>query len=141
MAFLDETGLGHFWNKIKSYISTNAPQSNWNATSGSAAILNKPNLATVATSGNYNDLTNKPTIPEAKSYRRWVTKSNSFTADKDGFIILQGGTTPSLKINGTIRSNAFGYRAQDADTACAPVMKGDKVECSGSANNYFMEIY
>ena len=35
----------------------------WNATSGAAKILNKPNLANVATSGNYNDLTNKPTIP------------------------------------------------------------------------------
>ena len=26
-------------------------------------LLNKPNLATVATSGSYDDLTNKPTIP------------------------------------------------------------------------------
>lgn len=35
----------------------------WNAESGDAQILNKPTLATVATSGSYNDLTNKPTIP------------------------------------------------------------------------------
>ena len=35
----------------------------WNATSGAAEILNKPNLATVATTGNYNDLTDRPTIP------------------------------------------------------------------------------
>ena len=34
----------------------------WNANSGDAEILNKPNLATVATSGNYNDLANRPTI-------------------------------------------------------------------------------
>jgi hypothetical protein len=33
----------------------------WNATSGDAQILNKPTFANVATSGNYNDLTNKPT--------------------------------------------------------------------------------
>ena len=41
------------------------PQVNadWNATSGVAQILNKPNLATVATSGSYNDLSDKPTIP------------------------------------------------------------------------------
>ena len=38
-------------------------QVNWNATSGVTSIANKPNLATVATSGSYNDLTNKPTIP------------------------------------------------------------------------------
>lgn len=35
----------------------------WNATEGDALILNKPTLATVATSGSYNDLTEKPTIP------------------------------------------------------------------------------
>ena len=37
--------------------------SDWNAVSGVAEILNKPSLATVATSGSYNDLSNQPTIP------------------------------------------------------------------------------
>ena len=37
--------------------------SDWNAVSGAAQILNKPTLATVATSGSYADLSNKPTIP------------------------------------------------------------------------------
>jgi hypothetical protein len=37
----------------------------WNASSGDAQILNKPTLATVATSGSYNDLTDKPSIPAA----------------------------------------------------------------------------
>jgi hypothetical protein len=37
--------------------------SDWNAVSGVAQILNKPTLAAVATSGDYNDLANKPTIP------------------------------------------------------------------------------
>lgn len=36
--------------------------SDWNASSGVAQILNKPTLATVATSGNYTDLSNKPTL-------------------------------------------------------------------------------
>lgn len=40
----------------------------WNASSGDAAILNKPTLSTVATSGSYNDLTGKPTIKDV-----WVT--------------------------------------------------------------------
>ena len=40
----------------------------WDATSGSAQILNKPNLAPVATTGNYNDLTNRPNlVPVATS--------------------------------------------------------------------------
>ena len=34
----------------------------WNAESGDAQILNKPTLATVATSGSYNDLNDQPTF-------------------------------------------------------------------------------
>lgn len=37
--------------------------SDWNAVSGVAQILNKPTFATVATSGSYNDLSDKPVIP------------------------------------------------------------------------------
>lgn len=37
----------------------------WNANSGVAQILNKPTLATVATTGSYSDLSNTPTIPDA----------------------------------------------------------------------------
>ena len=40
--------------------------SDWNASSGVAAILNKPNLAAVATTGDYDDLSNKPSIPAAQ---------------------------------------------------------------------------
>lgn len=38
-------------------------QSDWNATSGLGEILNKPSLATVATTGDYSDLSNTPSIP------------------------------------------------------------------------------
>jgi hypothetical protein len=37
-------------------------QSDWTAESGVSSILNKPNLSTVATSGSYDDLSNKPDI-------------------------------------------------------------------------------
>lgn len=50
------------------------------ATSGSYSDLsNKPNLATVATSGSYNDLSNKPTIP---------TKTSELT-NNSGFVSPQ----------------------------------------------------
>lgn len=54
----------------------------WNAESGDAQILNKPTLATVATSGSYTDLSNKPTIPTVdvtKSYvdTQLATKANA----------------------------------------------------------------
>ena len=42
--------------------------SDWDAVSGVAQILNKPTLSTVATSGSYNDLNDKPTIPTAVKY-------------------------------------------------------------------------
>ena len=65
----------------------------WNATSGVEKILNKPdlaavatsgdyddltntpNLATVATTGSYNDLTNKPEIPAAQVNADWDATS------------------------------------------------------------------
>lgn len=51
------------------------------ATSGSYNdLLNKPSLATVATSGSYNDLTNKPTIPAAQVQSNW-TQTNTSSAD------------------------------------------------------------
>lgn len=39
----------------------------WNSSSGVSEILNKPNLATVATTGSYSDLSNTPSIPTATS--------------------------------------------------------------------------
>lgn len=49
----------------------------WNATSGDAQILNKPSLATVATSGSYTDLTNKPTIPSAVTQTSQLTNNGA----------------------------------------------------------------
>jgi len=52
-------------------------QSNWTEadTTSDAYIQNKPSLATVATSGSYNDLTNKPTIPSAQVNSDWNSNS------------------------------------------------------------------
>jgi hypothetical protein len=43
----------------------------WNASSGDYQIINKPTLATVATTGDYNDLDNLPTIPAAQVNSDW----------------------------------------------------------------------
>ena len=52
-------------------------QANWaeSNTSSDAYIQNKPSLATVATSGSYNDLSNKPTIPAAQVNSDWNASS------------------------------------------------------------------
>jgi len=49
--------------------------SDWSASSGVAAILNKPSLAAVATTGDYNDLVNKPSIPAAQVNADWNSSS------------------------------------------------------------------
>ena len=53
-------------------------QSNWTETNSSLVsyILNKPVLATIATSGSYNDLTNKPTIPAEQIQSDWNQTNN-----------------------------------------------------------------
>lgn len=59
----------------------------WNATSGDAEILNKPSLF----SGNYNDLTNKPTIPAAYND---TALSNRVTAlENAGFLTTETDPT------------------------------------------------
>ena len=52
-------------------------QSNWTESDNTKVdyIKNKPNLATVATSGSYNDLSNKPTIPSAQVNSDWNASS------------------------------------------------------------------
>lgn len=64
------------WNEssssAKSFIK-NKPNLATVATSGSYNDLsNKPNLSTVATSGSYNDLSNKPSIPAAQIQSDWT---------------------------------------------------------------------
>jgi hypothetical protein len=49
--------------------------SDWNAVSGIAQILNRPTLAAVATSGSYTDLSNPPTIPAAQVNADWNATS------------------------------------------------------------------
>lgn len=49
--YLDKTGLTYFWGKIKDALSQKA---------------DKTSLSSVATSGDYQDLTNTPTITTVK---------------------------------------------------------------------------
>ena len=74
----------------------------WNATEGDALILNKPILATVATSGSYNDLTGKPTIPTVDVNKKYVDDKLATKADLadctvfDIFMKVVNGDTPSI---------------------------------------------
>jgi len=68
--------------------------SDWNSVSGLSQILNKPSLATVATSGNYNDLSNLPTIPAAQIQSDW-NQSNVSALD----FIKNKPTIPAAQVN------------------------------------------
>ena len=92
--------------------------SDWNADSGVAQILNKPSLAAVATSGSYDDLTNKPTIPAAQVNSDWNAASGvaqilnkptipsgadlvpSTTGITDGYVLTNDNGTPAWKAGG-----------------------------------------
>ena len=52
-------------------------QSDWTETDDQSMsyIKNKPTLSVVATSGNYDDLINKPTIPDAQVNSDWNSES------------------------------------------------------------------
>ena len=75
----------------------------WNSSSGDSQILNKPSLSTVATSGSYADLSNKPTIP---------TNNNQLT-NGAGYITSATDNTKLPLAGGTLTGDlAFGDSIQ-----------------------------
>lgn len=60
----------------------------WNATEGDAQILNKPTLATVATSGSYSDLTEKPTIPTVDVNKEYVDTQLATKSDLPDYTVF-----------------------------------------------------
>lgn len=85
----------------------------WNATSGDAQILNKPNLATVATSGSYNDLTNKPTIPDVSTLVPYTGATQDVDLGNNNL------NAKGVKINGTAGSGHLGLKHQSANATAA----------------------
>lgn len=55
-----------------------------------SAITGKPDFATVATTGSYNDLLNKPTIPTSFDVSSKLIGSNGYLVFKNGLIIEWG---------------------------------------------------
>jgi hypothetical protein len=72
--------------------------SDWNANSGVAQILNKPNLATVATSGSYTDLINQPTIPAAQIQSDWTQANNAAVDFIKNKPTITSGTVTSVDL-------------------------------------------
>lgn len=86
--------------------------SDWNVTnmSSPAYIKNKPSLATVATSGSYNDLTDKPTIPTVNNATLTVTQNGTsagtFTANASSDTTINLTDTTYSDFSGATSSSA-----------------------------------
>ena len=66
---------------------------------------NVSGLSTVATSGNYNDLSNKPTIPDAVSGTNDGTNWTSLTIGNDTYGLASGGGEPAAYLKSASVSN------------------------------------
>ena len=97
--YLTSTGSSIAWSTFPS-IPAAQVQTDWNATTGIASILNKPTLATVAISGSYNDLINRPTIPAAQIQSDW-SQSNSAALD----FIKNKPTIPAAQVQSNWNEN------------------------------------
>lgn len=90
------------------YLTSQVP-SDWNATTGSARILNKPSLATVATSGLYSDLDGKPTLSTVAgsgSYNDLLDKPSSFVSQR----VTVSGTTTVISDGASANLTIVGFK-------------------------------
>lgn len=80
-------------------------QSDWTEQDSSAQsfIKHKPELATVATTGSYDDLSDKPSIPDAQIQSDWAQNDNTkvdYIKGKPG--VFQGATDNSNGVSGFV---------------------------------------
>ena len=113
--FLKSTGSSVAWQDFPT-IPAAQVNTDWNATSGLAQILNKPTLATVATSGQYSDLSGLPSIPAAQIQSDWNTSNTSSVAFIQNKPTLFSGAYTDLTGKPTIPSN-LGDLANVSSTA------------------------
>ena len=132
--------------------ATGQVNADWNSTSGLSEILNKPTLgtmaaenasdytptsalATVATSGSYNDLSNKPTIPAAQVNADW--NANSGVAQ-----ILNKPTIPSVYnptitiTQGGVSKGSFTLNQSTGDTIALDAGGSTIPSTSGQAGKF-----
>lgn len=118
------------WVTGKGYL-TSVPAQTW------GSITGKPTFAAVATSGSYNDLTNKPTIPSLSGYatQNWVTSQGYLTsipaATSSTYGGIQIGYTTSGRNYAVQLSNGKAYVyvpwTDNLPTATSSVLGGVKI--------------
>jgi hypothetical protein len=113
--------------------------SDWNANSGVAQILNKPSLSLVATSGSYTDLTNQPTLGTAAAQPTSAfDASGTSAAETTRAEAAEALLVPkTVTVNGHALSANVVVSASDLTTgtlpaSAEPAHTGDVTNSSGS---------
>lgn len=102
----------------------------WNATEGDALILNKPTLATVATSGSYNDLTSKPTIPTVDVNKEYVDTQLATKSDLPDYTVFD-------IVEDIINSGDFSISQENYNTLLSKFIKSQWMYVFPIKNNNF----
>lgn len=148
-SYLDKDGLLYFWQKIKNvfvtdvtYDSTNKKIQKTKAGSTSDVVT----LSTVATSGSYNDLSNKPTIPTLKNvFGKVKVGSTTVEADTtqdtlelaagDGISLTPDATNDKVTIAGTLATgSAPGMLSSSDFTKLSGIATGAEVNQNAFSN-------
>lgn len=118
------------------HIPADPVQSDWTETDTSslAYIKNKPDLATVATSGSYSDLSDKPTIPSKTSQ---LTNDSGFTTTTDVSTAVSNNNTEKGLVatktdNAIARWDGTAGKLQDSGVT---VDDSDNVSTSGTVTS------
>lgn len=100
-------------------------------------VTGKPEFATVATTGSYNDLTNKPTIPSLSGYATQTWANSQFYP-------LNGKGHLSFDISGRpVMANNQGYSFKRADGSLLEalfVSPNNELVIGGTSSNYVTDI-
>lgn len=126
--------------KNKPTIPAAQVNSDWNASSGVAQILNKPTLATVATSGSYNDLSDKPAGMVILSYGS-STWNDFITAYNDNRIVYCRASSGSDPGSGSQTRLAFMAYVNNATTPTEVEFQYVRSVSTKSASNQSDQVF
>ena len=135
MYFCIDDAATTFGNAFKEFTAGSATSVPWSGVTG------KPTFATVATSGSYNDLSNKPTIPSLSGYatQSWVTSQGYLTsipvATSSAYGGIQIGYTTSGKNYAVQLSNGKAYVNVPWTDTNTTYTSGTNISISGTTIN------
>ena len=135
MYFCIDDAATTFGNAFKKFTAGSATSVPWSGVTG------KPTFATVATSGSYNDLSNKPTIPSLSGYatQSWVTSQGYLTsipvATSSAYGGIQIGYTTSGRNYAVQLSNGKAYVNVPWTDTNLTYTSGTNISISGTTIN------